>query len=141
MRQFWFFPAPQYQPRRAALASSRCATSYRSAFSLIELLIVIAMMGILAAVALPSLSSGTYEELESTAQIVASDLAYGRSLAVANNSRYRYSFDVSLNRYILKHSGTNPVLNALPPAPSRAPSDPPDQQITDLGKLPRLSNQ
>lgn len=114
---------------------------FAAGFSLVELLMVVSLMGILAALALPSLTPGVYEELHAAGQLLASDLGYGRSLAVANNSRYRYSFQIAGNRYALQHSGSNPALNALPSAPFRSPSDPPDQQILDLADLPHLAGQ
>lgn len=107
-------------------------------FSLIELLIVVSIMGILAAVALPSFNPGIHDQLQSAARIVASDLAYARSLAVANNSQYRITFDAARNRYVLRHSGVNAALDILPPAPFRSPSDPPKDHIVDLEALPRL---
>ncbi len=110
-------------------------------FSLVELLIVVSLMGILAALALPSFNPGTREELHAAAQVVAGDLAYGRSLAVANNSSYRMRFEIAKNRYVLQHSGANPALNTLPEAPFRSPSDPKDQHIFDLADLPHLSGQ
>jgi prepilin-type N-terminal cleavage/methylation domain-containing protein len=107
-------------------------------FSLIELMIVIAIMGIVAALATPSLNPGLHDQLQSVARLVAGDIAYGRSLAVANNSQYRFTFDATANRYILRHSGVNTALNVLPESPFRSPSDPPDQYIVDLAGLPRL---
>ena len=114
---------------------------FAAGFSLVELLIVVSLMGILAALALPTLSPGLEEELHAAGQLVASDLAYGRSLAVANNSRYRYTFQMSGNRYVLEHSGSNPALNNLPSASFRSPSDPPNQQIVDLADLPHMTGQ
>jgi prepilin-type N-terminal cleavage/methylation domain-containing protein len=113
----------------------------RHAFSLVELLIVVSLMGILAALALPSINPGTREELQATAQVVAGDLAYARSLAVANNSSYRVRFELNRNRYILEHSGSNPALNSLPEAPFRSPSDPAHQHIFELADLPHLAGQ
>src|SRR5687767_13343326 len=106
-------------------------------FSLIELLIVVSIMGVLAALVLPNSNPGLHDQLQSAAQIVASDIAYGRSLAVANNSRYRFVFEANNNRYVLRHSGANTALNVLPSAAFRSPSDPPDQHIVELAALPR----
>ena len=107
-------------------------------FSLIELLIVIALMGILAGVVLPSSNPTIHDQLHSAAQILATDLAYARSLAVTHGSSYRITFDASQNRYVLRHSGTGAALDRLPASPFRDPSDPPDEHIVDLDDLPHL---
>ena len=110
----------------------------RHAFSMVELLIVLSIIGILAALAVPYLNPSMQSQLESAGHIVAADLAYARSLAIANNSSYEVSFDAAANRYTLRHSGANTALNSLPPSPNHHPDDPPDQQITDFANLPQL---
>ncbi len=107
-------------------------------FSLIELLIVISLMAIMAGLILPSGNPSIHDQLRSTARIVATDLAYGRSLAVTNNSNYKFTFDTNNNRYTLEHSGTNPNLDTLPDSPFRNADDPPEQHIVDLNDLPRV---
>jgi prepilin-type N-terminal cleavage/methylation domain-containing protein len=113
-------------------------TRTAAGFSLIELLIVISIMGVLAAMAIPSLNASLHDQLQSAAQIVASDLSYGGSLAVANGSNYRFTFDLPNNRYILEHTGANGALATLPRTPFRSPQDPPTQHIFDLDELPRI---
>ncbi len=107
-------------------------------FSLIELLMVIAIVGILAGLVIPGTNPSLNDQLRSVAQILATDLAYGRSLAVTNNSTYQVTFDPVENRYVLAHSGINAVLDKLPESPFRSLDDPPDQHIVDLDELPRL---
>ncbi len=109
-----------------------------AAFSLVELLIVIALMGIVAALALPSLSPAIHDQLQGAAQIIAHDLAYARGLAVANNSSYRFSFDLANNQYVMRYSGSNPALAALPPNPFQAPGGDPTQYVVSLGELVTL---
>ena len=96
------------------------------AFTLLELLLVVAIVGILVGVLLPNMQPAVYDQLRSTAQIVATDLAYARSLAVANNDNYRITFDLNANQYVLTHSGTNAALNTLPKTPFSSPGDPAD---------------
>jgi len=118
--------------RRSAASSAGTAAG----FTLLELLLTIAVIGILAAALIPQLTSDLPERLTYGAQVVASDLDYARALAVANNSKYRVSFDTSNNRYYLKHSGTDTTLNTLPASPFRQTTDASDTQTTDLAKLP-----
>lgn len=107
-------------------------------FTLIELLLVVAVMGILAGLVLPGSDPGLHDQLRSAAQVMAADLAYGRSLAVTYNSHYRFTFETNHNRYVLEHSGDDPALDTLPPWPFRSPEDPPDRQVVDLGQLPHV---
>jgi prepilin-type N-terminal cleavage/methylation domain-containing protein len=110
----------------------------RPGMSLVELMIVVLLMGIMATLVIPHFEPNVHDQLHATAQIVVGDLDYARSLAVANNSSYRVSFDATKNGYTLKHSGANPLLNVLPPWAFRRPGDPLDEQITDLDDLPRV---
>lgn len=115
------------------MSSRRCVSA---GFTLLELLLVVTIIGILVAIVMPSTQPAVYDQLRSTAQIAATDLAYARSLAVANNSNYRITYDLEANRYVLKHSGTNSALNRLPNSPFSSLGDPADQHIVDLDELP-----
>ncbi len=110
----------------------------RRGFSLVELMIVIALMTIVAAVAIPRFQPSIHAQLEAAAQIVAADTAYARNLAVSNNSNYRLSFDLAQNRYVLTHSGSEPALDTLPSSPFRESSDLPTEQSTDLDEIPHI---
>jgi len=57
---------------------------------------------------------------------------------VTGASRYRITFDASGDSYVLRHSGTNSLLDVLPRNPLTSPDDPPDEQIFDLSELPLL---
>lgn len=107
-------------------------------FTLIELLIVIALVGILVAIAMPDSSPALHEQLLGTAQIVAGDLSYGRSLAVTNDSTYRFTFSATNNRFVLEHSGSDSTLNALPKLPFDTNSDSSTQRTVDLDDLPHV---
>ena len=106
--------------------------------SLIELLIVIAVIGILVGMVIPKSDPGIHDQLRSAAQILQTDLAYARSLAITNNSTYKLAFETAANRYILKHNGLNAALDVLPSTPFRNPDDPPEEHIVELDDLPNL---
>jgi len=108
----------------------------RRGLTLIELLLTLAVIGILAAALIPQITSDLPQRLDAAAQVVAADLDYSRALAVANNSTYQVVFQPAQNRYYLRHSGSNTLLNALPRSPFRQNDDPPDQQTTRLAELP-----
>ncbi len=109
-------------------------------FSLIEMLIVISLMGILAAIILPSSNPSVHDQLRSAAEVLSADLAYGRSLSVTNNSFYQFTFDASNNEYVLSHSGANASLDTLPDSAFRSPDDPPEQHIVRLDELPQIGD-
>src|SRR4029078_3589521 len=111
-------------------------TSCRSAVTLIELLLTLAVMSILAAILIPQLSGDLPERLNAGAQVIVADLDYGRSLAVTNNTSYLLTFDVTNNKYDLRHSGTNTIFNTLPRSPFRQSNDPADRQTNLLSQLP-----
>ena len=108
----------------------------RAGFSLVELLIVISLIGILAATILPSANPSIHDQLHAGAQLLSADIGYARNLAVANGSSYKLTFDLALNQYTLLHSGTNTALAKLPRSPFDAPDDPLDRQITRFASLP-----
>jgi Tfp pilus assembly protein FimT len=103
------------------------------------MLIVMAVIGILAALSMSSSTPTLHDQLRSTAQILASDLAYGRALAVGNGDKYQFTFDTSGNRYILQYSGSNTALQNLPPSQFSSPGSPANQYVVALGNLPRLA--
>ena len=124
-------------PRVPLLACKQCRR-LSVGFSLLELLLVVAVVAILAAIVLPSVQPAVVDQLRAAAQIAATDLAYARSLAVANNSTYKITFDFKQNRYVMTYSGTNPALRQLPNSPFSSPGDPPDQHVVDFDNLPHV---
>ena len=111
---------------------------HNAGFTLLELLMVIALVGILAAIVLPSAEPSINDQLRATARILATDLAYARSLAITNNSTYRVVFDMANNRYILEHSGSDASLDLLPESPFSRDFGEQKQMVVDLDELPHL---
>lgn len=115
-------------------ADNRSAS--RRGLSLIEMLVTIALLGIMAALVLPYFNAQIPSQLTGVAQIVAADIDYARNLAVANGSNYRLTLEPDDNRYYLHHVGANTLLNVLPPSAFGLPGDPPNHQTTDLDEMP-----
>jgi prepilin-type N-terminal cleavage/methylation domain-containing protein len=110
----------------------------RRGYTIIELMLVMALMGILAAILLPQFEPSIHEQLQGAAQIVSADIAYARNLAVAHGTQYQLSFNTATNSYTLRHSGTNNLFDVLPVTPYRSSADSPDVQVTHLDDLPRI---
>jgi type II secretory pathway pseudopilin PulG len=109
-----------------------------AALTLIELLMVVAIVGLLVGLVLPSAAPTRHDQLRAAGRILLGDLAYARSLAVSNGSRYRIVFDPAANRYVLEHSGPSASLDALPDSPFRNPGDPADRHVVGFAELPNL---
>jgi hypothetical protein len=102
-------------------------------------LIVVSILLVFAGLLIPRSSETSYDQLLSAARVLASDLAYARSLAVTNNDQYMVTFSGSGNRYTLQYNGANPALTNLPSSPFHSPTDPPSQQIQRLADLPEVT--
>jgi prepilin-type N-terminal cleavage/methylation domain-containing protein len=110
----------------------------RRGYTLVEIMISIAVLGIMAAAAVPLFQPDVAAQLEAFGRIVAADLAHARDLATTNNSKYRLTFEKTDNRYYLEHSGTNSALNTLPTTIYRHSLNTTARQYTDLDELPQL---
>ncbi len=127
---------PNAEPATIRANCSRAGRSRALGFSLIEVLVVVTIMAILAGLAIPYLSNAAVDQLQSVATVIVADIDYARNLAIANASEYRLTLDAANNRYQLTHSGSNPLLNALPSSPFKSPGDTAATQTTRLDHLP-----
>lgn len=107
-------------------------------FSLIEMILTITIVSILAAVMIPLFGPQIPSQLEAAAAIVATDVDFASSLAVANGSSYRLTFAPASNQFYLKYAGANSLLNTLPPS-AFGRGDPADRRTTNLDDLPVVS--
>jgi len=75
----------------------------RAAFTLIELLIVVVVLGILMLAALPDANTAAQQQADAAARMIEADVAYARSLAVARpDQRVLLVVDGPNNRYYLQ---------------------------------------
>jgi prepilin-type N-terminal cleavage/methylation domain-containing protein len=107
----------------------------RGGYSLIELLMVIAVMAVVAAALIPSASNSISEQLEAAARVLAADLDYARTLAVTHESKYKAAINTAQHQWTLTHSGTDTALNSLPASPFHLAQEPATQRTTQLRAL------
>lgn len=113
----------------------------RRGLSLIELMMVIAILAIVAAALVPSASNGISDQLESAARVLAADLDYARTLAVTHESKYKAAISTAAHQWTLTHSGTDAALDALPASPFHAAREPATQRTTQIRLLPGMTGE
>jgi prepilin-type N-terminal cleavage/methylation domain-containing protein len=74
------------------------------AFTLVEVVIVLMIIGIAAAIVIPMHVSAASTELKTAADMVASDLEYAKSLAISTGKSCYVVFDTSAESYCIKDS-------------------------------------
>lgn len=73
----------------------------RGGFSLVELVLVIVIIGVLAFFVVPRLSDVGAVDLMSATRVLASDLRYAQSQAIAESRHYGIRFDPAANHYLV----------------------------------------
>ena len=73
-------------------------------FTLVEVIIVVAIIGITALLAVPMISSGADFQIRAAGNIIAADLEYAKSLAIANQEKYSIVFNASNETYVMQDS-------------------------------------
>ncbi len=69
------------------------------AFTLIELMIVVVIIGIAAAMAVPMVSSASSFQIRSAANVVAADLEYAKSMSISRGRSYSVVFNTTTKSY------------------------------------------
>lgn len=113
----------------------------RSAFTLIEFVIVILLMAIAVGLVIPSAAPQTEQQLRAAAHLVAAEVELARDLAITYNSKYKLVLDTKDNRVVLTHVGENSALNQLPRELVNNTTSDATHRITDLSQVPGLWNQ
>ena len=80
------------------------AKNYNRGFSVIEILIVLVILAIVALVAIPMASSAAGMQIRSAANMIAADLEYAKSMAIARAQNFSVVFDSSQESYQIEDS-------------------------------------
>jgi len=81
------------------------ARGSRSAFTVVELLIVVVILSIVALTAIPMMSSAAGIQIRSAANMIAADLEYARSMAISRGQNFSVEFDKNADSYRLLDQG------------------------------------
>jgi prepilin-type N-terminal cleavage/methylation domain-containing protein len=96
---------------RPAITPGRMTETSDSGFSLLEVLVVVAILGIAAALVVPQIGQATGMQAQAAARMVISDLTFAQNQAIAEQSSRQVIFDIDHNRYTLA-DGDGAALNA-----------------------------
>lgn len=82
-------------------------------FTLVELLIVIAIIAIAAFTAIPMMSSAASVQIRSAANMLTADLEYAKSMAISRAQNYSVVFDVSADSYWIEKQDGSKLLHPV----------------------------
>lgn len=91
--------------------------SMRGGFTLVELLIVVVILSIAAAIVVPMASSAGTMQLRSAVNMVASDLEYAKSLAIGTGRRHSVVFDATAESYEILDYNDTPIQHPVTKQP------------------------
>ncbi len=80
------------------------AKNYNRGFSVVEILIVLVILAIVAMVAIPMAGSAAGVQIRSAANMIAADLEYAKSMAIARAQNFSVVFDSSQESYQIEDS-------------------------------------
>ena len=82
---------------------------FLTGFTLIEVMIVLVILGIIAAIAVPMYTSAASVQLSVAADMIASDLEYAKSMAISTGKTYQVVFDTAAESYSIKDNAGNKI--------------------------------
>ncbi len=82
-------------------------------FTLIEIMMVVMLLAVAGALAMPFLSSAGSLQVMAAADMIAADLEYAKSLAISRGQVYSVVFSTQLNSYQIEDQGGNVVSHPI----------------------------
>ena len=82
----------------------------RKGFTLVELIIVVVILGIAAAMAVPMFSGAADMQVRSAANRIAADIDYAKGLAITHQRAYSVVFDPANESYDIRVTSTNAIV-------------------------------
>jgi len=79
------------------------------AFTIIEILIVVALLAIAGMMVVPMMSSAASIQIESAANMIAADLDYAKSMAISRGQNFSVAFDKTTETYQIKDQAGNVI--------------------------------
>lgn len=83
------------------------------AFSLVELMIVVVILGIVGMMVVPMVSSASSMQARSAANKIAADMEYAKSLAISTQQYHSLSFNISTETYQINDQSGNPITDPI----------------------------
>ncbi len=81
----------------------------RHGFTMIEMVVVMAILAIAAAIVVPMMSSAGTMQLRSAVNMVAADLEYAKSMSISRGQKYSVVFDKTAEAYWIIDDGGNTI--------------------------------
>lgn len=82
---------------------------FRQAYTLIEVLVTVSIMGVAAAVVVPAMLQPGSMNIQSAARMVIADIVFAQNEAIAQQATRRVAFDPTLNRYSITDGSGNTI--------------------------------
>ena len=95
--------------RRSKPRYRRIQLRSRTAFTLLEILVVVVILAVIAMLAGPMLSSAGGIQIRSAANVIAADIEYAKSMAISRGQNYSVVFDVSADSYWIEDAVGNTI--------------------------------
>lgn len=99
------YPTAKLRHSRIERRAGHDYAGSRSGFTMVELIIVVAIIAIAALVAVPMMSSAASVQIRSASNMIAGDLEYARSMAISRGQKYSVVFDPGAESYKIVDEG------------------------------------